>query len=290
MNVIERLADILTCPHDFQRITHCRSGFVCDSCQRQYSAGTGIVHFICSDEERPANPKALAKDYELNSKERLGIDYYRNQAQIKEHIYQNNPVVKEAVDFVVDRAGVAVDLATGHGGVYIAPIVRRLRDKAILIATGACPPVIANWSEYFRRDYADRFVFLDIDLSKPLCFADESIDIFSGLGIANVNSGYPIDLLKEVHRCLKPGGYAVLQEMFFAEESKTAKLLKAQNQLYASLSVFKDYTSGFGLNMTKTAEVAKVKGKIDPRDGMPIDESDSWAERTLYLEKNFIIP
>ena len=285
MNIHERLKELLVCPYDLQKLTHRDGYFNCTSCKRKYSIEDGIVHFVTSEDERPRNPRALAEDYAKNAKERFTLEYYANQARQRERMYGNNPALKDAVDFIVSRAGIVVDIATGHGGGYIAPVVARLQRDALLIATDACPPVIAKWSEYFSEQFADHFAFFDIDLEKALCFSDCCIDMFTGLGISNVSDGQPYDLLKEINRSLMPGGYGIFQEMFFDEDSKTAHFLSKKENLYASLNVFAAHARSIGFEMTKADEVTEHIGKIDPCDGWPIDENDRWFEMMVYLRK-----
>ena len=285
MPIAEKLEHLFVCPHDFLDLTTNEDAFVCSKCGRKYPIESGIIHFVTSEEERPQNPKTLAKLYAEELPERLDVPYYQQQRARKEEIYMTNAAVKEAVDFVVANTGLGVDLATGQGGGYIGPIVKRLPKGATLFASDACLPVIENWSQCLQSEYADRFAFLDIDLNGNLCFPDNSIDVFSGVAIANVNDGNPTGLLQEVYRCLKPYGWAIFQEMFFAPESETTILLSQEDDLYASVSVFSERTLAIGLHVTRTQQAEIGIGKINPGDGMPINDSDHWSQLILYLQK-----
>ena len=281
----DRLDQFLVCPHDLLGLATHEGTLVCSGCGRRYPLESGTVHLVTREEERPGNPKRLAASYAEESSERLQVEYYEKQRALKEQIYSTNSAVKEAVDFVVRNTGTGVDLATGHGGGYIAPIVKRLSDGAAFFASDACLPVIENWCRCLQPEYADRFAFLDIDLNGSLCFPDNSVDVFSGLAIGNVNDGDPAGLLREVHRCLRPGGWGVFQEMFFAPESETAALLSQEGDLYASVEAFAERALGLGLHVTKSEQAEMGVGKIDPADGMPVNNSDGWSQIILYLRK-----
>jgi len=285
MKAIEHALKLLACPNDLKELTSQSRGLVCTSCRHQYPTNEGIVHFVSSEDDRPANPKALAKDYAEHSPNLLHVDYYRFQATQKEQMYQTNPAVKSAVDFILANGDAIVDLATGHSGSYIVPIVRRLASSSILIATDACQPVIENWHAYLAPQYSDRFLFFDIDLEKKLSFSDEAVDVFTGLLISNVNGGNPDVLLREVHRCLKPSGFAVFQEMFFADQSATAQMLERQGNMYASLTSFTNYSRSIGLETVRTDSAINGVGKICPGDGLPINDLDQWSQTIVYLRK-----
>lgn len=285
MPMVERHKHLLICPHDFLDLTTHEGTLACSTCGRKYPIESGIIHFVTREEERPQNSKTLAQLYAEELPERLDVDYYQHQYAQKEDAYMTNAAVKEAVDFVVANIGVGVDLATGPGGGYIGPIVKRLSKGATLFASDACLPVIENWSRCLQSEYANRFAFLDIDLNGNLCFPDNSIDVFSGVEIANVNDGNPTGLLQEVHRCLKPDGWAVFQEIFFAPGSETATLLSQEDDFYASVSVFSKRTLAMGLQVTRTEQVKMGVGKISLGDGMPINDRDRWCQKILYLQK-----
>ena len=206
MDVAAEFERLLVCPHDLLPLSFCDGGLLCEGCGRSYPRQEGVIHFITSERDRPRTPRLLAEDYRQHSPECLHVDYYRKVGLQQEQTYLSNPVVKKAVDFVDDHAGIVVDLATRSAGAYIVPTLRRLPNGAVLFATDACLPVVATWYECLRVDYADRFGFLDIDLEKRLCFSHESIDVFCARGIANLNNGNPECLLREVRRCLKPPG------------------------------------------------------------------------------------
>jgi ubiquinone/menaquinone biosynthesis C-methylase UbiE len=285
MLITEKLNEILACPNDLGELAFRDDCFVCQTCKRKYKAEQGIIHFIRDENERPSNPKLLAEDYKKNAKDRLDLPYYWKQAEKKEKMHGKNSAVGRLVDFVVERGGIIVDLASGHGGGYIAPILKRIGEDTILIATDACLPVIENYCRLFMEAYSAQFAYFDIDLEKQLAFKDDTVDVFTGFAISNVGGGKPYSLLREVKRCLKPKGFAVFQEMLFAGNSATSKWLKEQGNLYSSLQAFCEYCVEIGLKAMDHETVFTGKGKIDPRDGMPIDEDDRWSEIVVYLEK-----
>lgn len=283
MDLGDRLASILACPYDHHALNNASVSLACPLCGRMYPREEGIVHFVTTEDTRPDNPARLAQNYAEELPDRLDVEWYRRQATRKEEVYRSNREVRDAVDSIVARSGTVVDLATGAVGAYVVPIVRRLGPGAVLFATDACLPVVRNWYECLRTDFADRFAFLDIDLKGSLCFADGTVDTFSGVGIANVNEGNPEPLLHELRRCLKPDGVAVLEERFYGPQSASTALLARLGNIYLSLDEFANRARAMGLQVVAAKEASRGRGKSDPRDGMPIDDHDEWSEVILYL-------
>ena len=285
MKIADRLLPYLSCPEDGTGLIHTPHGFLCPTCYRDYPVDGGIVRFIISKHERPKNPAALAADYSENSPERLEVSYYRERFAAKQVELEENAAVRKAVDFCANINGIIVDIATGHGGGYVPWLSLLAAKDALLVATDACPPVIENWYSLLSAQ-TGRFAFLDIDLARNLCFRDSAIDLITGVGIDNVNVNKPLSLFLEIYRCLKPGAWMVIHQIFYSSNSHTAAFLKAQENPYESISSYSDLLGRLGLRLMDADEAGKFRGKIDPGDGFPIDEDDSWAEMILYIRKD----
>ncbi len=241
----------------------------------EYKQEKNVVHFILSDEERPDWSKAL-DEFLLSSKTDLEMKTrYKNQAKRTE----NNEQRKRFGDFVSSVRGVKVDLASGPSG-YFSYIVDRLEEGDVFVATDACPSVITAHAEACDKE---NFVVFDVNLDKPLPLRNESVDIFTGNYLNNVdNYG---ELLREVHRCLKPGGKLAVIELFFEEGGKTSQQLIKEGAIWASLETFKAYCESSGFIYMDGDVTNTMKGKIDPKDLYPLDENERCEERTLYFMK-----
>ena len=277
----EKLLDVLACPSCIAPLDMGCDALVCPQCERTFPIEEGIVHFV-RDEDRPANPTNLAKVEGIQDPKT-----YERHARENEQRYATDAHVREYVDSIADfaapRQGVVVDLATGPGGGYVAPLLKRMSPECLLIATDACLPVVAHQYRLFKPRYGDQFEMLDVDLAGTLPFQSASIDAFCGLLITNI-SGVS-NTLRDMVRCLKDDGQVVLGERFYAQESVTARHLREQGHVFASFGSFKDYAHGIGLQVSRFQKLFSTKGKTDPRDGLPLDEQDEWFWCHLYLEK-----
>ena len=240
-----------------------------------YMEDGNIIHFILDDESRPDWSKALER-YFLH--ESIDLQMEQRYAEQRKAM-MGDEKLKRFVDFVAVVNGVKVDLASGPSG-YFAPILDTLKTKDIFIATDACPSVIAAHSAACSKG---NFYVFDIDLDKDLPFKDESIDIFSGNLLNNVNN-YAA-LIREVYRCLKPGGKFSVIEMFFEHGGKTYGHLDAQGSIWSSFETFVSYCESVGFTCVGSDIIRTRKGKISAGDLYPLDDNDCSSERTLYFEK-----
>ena len=186
---------------------------------------------------------------------------------------------KHFVD-AVSSGQVIVDLASGPSG-YFAPVLDSLEEDALFIATDACPSVLQAHAEACRKE---NFYLFDTDLDRELPFRDESIDVFCGNLLNNVNN-YD-GLIREAYRCLKPGGKFCVIEMFFDQASVSYKSLKDQKKIWASPETYADYCHSLGFDFTGSDILLTRRGKFSESDYYPLDENDVMTIRTMYFEKN----
>ena len=272
-----KLLQILACQKCAAPLERISGGLLCTRCRQVFPDEDGIVHFV-TEEGRPENPRNLATLPALQD-----ASLYERNAKGNEERYHREDLVREYVDFVAACEGTIVDLATGPGGGYVAPILKRLLPEGLLIATDACLPVLEFQYRLFKPQFQDRFEILDVDLGKTLPFKGESIDVFCGAGVTNVAN--ISDTLGEVARCLKKRGSVVLSERFYAQESETAKYLTNSGHVSASFESFDAFCRGIGLAVTRNEELYTRVGKSEPGDGLPLKETDEWAVTHVYLEK-----
>ena len=161
-----------------------------------YKEEGNIVHFIFGDQDRPQWSKALNDSLVGNHVDLQMKQRYKDQKRIM----TGDEVRRRFVEFVSRVRGVKVDLASGPSG-YFSPFLETLTVGDTFIVTDACPAVIAAHSAACGKD---KFYVFDVDLDKELPFRDESVDVFSGNLLNNVD--HYAELIREAYRCLKHGG------------------------------------------------------------------------------------
>ena len=240
-----------------------------------YVREENVFHFVTDEAARPAWSKALDEYLTGNQVNLMMKRRYSGQKRRM----NSNDALRHFVEFVSASGGIKVDLASGPSG-YFAPFLDTLKDDDCLIITDACPAIIKAHASACKKD---KFYIFDVDLDKELPFKDESVDLFTGNLLNNVEN-YP-GLIKEAYRCLKPGGRLAVIEMFFDQGSKTQASLAEQGKIWASYEDFVRFCESVGFTCTGSETVATRKGPISPGDLYPLDKDDCSTDKTIYLTK-----
>ena len=234
-----------------------------------------IFHFLKDDASRPAWSRALDEYVTGNH---INLMMKRKYSGQKRRM-GSNEALRHFVEYVSAADGIKVDLASGPSG-YFAPILDTLKDTDCFIITDACPAVIKAHAEACRRP---GFYILDVDLDKELPFRNETVDIFTGNLLNNVEnySG----LIREAYRCLKPGGKIAVIEMFFDQGSRTQAYLAEQGKIWASFETFVRFCESVGFTCTGSETVTERKGPVSDGDLYPLDKNDRSSDKTIYFVK-----
>ena len=238
-----------------------------------YVQESHVVHFIADEDARPAWSRAL--DSALQGVDLQMARRYASQRRVM----TEDPLRRRYIDFLSEARGVKVDLASGPSG-YFAAMLDRLTGDDTLIVTDACPAVIAAHADACR---GTRALVFDVDLDKPLPFRDESIDAFSGNLLNNVE--HYAELLREVYRCLKPGGRFAAIELFFEQGSRTFEHLNAQGAVWSSYETYVSFCESLGFRCLGSDVLQTRVGKISEGDLYPLDPADRSTDRTIYFKK-----
>ena len=234
-----------------------------------------VFHFLTDENSRPGWSKALDEYLTGNQ---INLMMKRRYSDQKRRMKLNDSL-RHFVEFVSASDGVKVDLASGPSG-YFAPFLDTLKDNDCFIITDACPSVIKAHADICRQPNC--YIF-DVDLDKDLPFRNESVDIFTGNLLNNVeNYG---GLIREAYRCLKPGGKLAVIEMFFDENSKTQKYLAEQGKIWSSYDTFVDFCESVGFTYIGSETVATRKGPVSDGDLYPLDKDDCSSDKTIYFRK-----
>ena len=234
-----------------------------------------IFHFLTDVSSRPGWSKALDEYLTGNH---INLMLKRRYSGQKRKMSLND-ALRNFVEFVSASDGIKVDLASGPSG-YFAPFLDTLKDSDYFIITDACPSVIKAHADACRKP---NFYIFDVDLDKGLPFKNETVDIFTGNLLNNVEnySG----LIREAYRCLKPGGRLAVIEMFFDKDSKTQKYLAEQGKIWSSYDAFVDFCESVGFTCISSETVTSRKGPISDGDLYPLDKDDCSTDNTIYFEK-----
>ena len=234
-----------------------------------------VCHFIKEEASRPDWSKALDEYLTGNHVNLMMKRKYSGQKRRM----NSNEALRHFVEFVSASDGIKVDLASGPSG-YFAPLLDTVKGSDCFIITDACPAVIKAHADACRQP---NFYIFDVDLDKGLPFKDESVDIFTGNLLNNVeNYG---GLIREACRCLKPGGKLAVIEMFFDKNSKTQRYLAEQGKIWSSYERFVDICESVGLTWIGSETVTTRKGPISDGDLYPLDKDDGSTDMTVYFEK-----
>jgi SAM-dependent methyltransferase len=238
-----------------------------------------VYHFITDEVHRPKTPKYLSKEmYELYPD---GQRYVEQEGAKKLYlINKNERFERNYIEYALIEEGVIVDIASGPHGGWIHGILNELPQNAALISTDACSFCIDNYSRYYSNK---SYFYFDIDLDKPLPFKDDSVDVFTGVLMCNIPNYR--GLLTEIARCLRPGGKAVFEEVFYSPDSKTFEYLLKENAVYASSEIYVDFCQSIGLDWVAVDVCKQMVGKMDPDDGLPLSDSDESYIKNIYLKK-----
>ena len=234
-----------------------------------------VFHFVTDEAARPAWSKAL-DEYLTGTPVNLMM---KRRYSGQKRRMNSNDALRHFVEFVSASGGIKVDLASGPSG-YFAPFLDTLKEDDCLIITDACPAIIKAHADACKKD---NFYIFDVDLDKGLPFKDESVDLFTGNLLNNVEN-YP-GLIKEACRCLKPGGKLAVIEMFFDQGSKTQTSLAEQGKIWASYEGFVRYCESVGFTYTGSETVTTRKGSISDGDLYPLDKDDCSTDKTIYFTK-----
>jgi len=127
----------------------------------------------------------------------------------KKQNFLENPTTKKLIEIIVANGKEVIDLACGPG-MGMIPSVKQLDPAFHCTATDASAMVLTHWKKYLDWNFMTHgvgFVQFSV-LDMP--FKDNSVPSFSSnIGLSSTRdgeAGYDA-AVKEVYRCLMPGGY-----------------------------------------------------------------------------------
>lgn len=241
------------------------------TCQN-YRVSKNTITFL-QEKERPVVCQKMDSFY-LNKRYPMGHMYHAASFKFKD-----DKAMQHYYNFILANKGICVDLASGASG-YFGPILFQLHKEMEFVISDASKVMIkAHSTANLKRR---NVVILDIDLNQLLPIKNNSIDMYCGYLVNNVQNY--IQLVQEVARTLKISGKFVIIEWFFESTSITANFLQKNHFLIQSLEYYICFCESIGLKLMNKELQSQSKGKLT-NDLLPVDENDKKSVYILYFEK-----
>ena len=136
-------------------------------------------------------------------------DNGRLEGNWKKRKFLENPATKNLIETIVANGKEVIDLACGPG-MGLIPSVKQLDPAFHCTATDASAMVLEHWKKYLDWNFMTHGVGFAQFSVLDMPFKDGSVPSFSSnIGLSSVRGGQ-VDYdkaVKEVFRCLEPGGY-----------------------------------------------------------------------------------
>lgn len=279
----KRLLDIIVCP-----ICNNDLDFSGESDDRRvYSGECRCNHCNQLYEIHDEVPELVVPDTDLDGaawETMTGIDNQLDEwvsVNFNNYITGNLPVfVNEYVDVAINADGPVLDIASGPGGSFCVPIMNNAHKDLLLVMSDLGKPVMHAWRRHLRKvGWDDRCTTLACD-ARRLPFRNGSIAVITSVGgfsnIVGECAAYT-----EASRVLKQGGYLYDWIMLFEENSPSQKRLKEMGQATTTWSDYEALLNRLGFDIEKSCIAKTGQGRINPDDGMPLTDDETWAHRAI---------
>lgn len=289
-----QLIDVLCCPFCHGELRLAASGedqkvdiglISCTSCDKNFVIEAGLP--VLGDRERMAR---ICDRWEEGV---LTPDLYARSLRNTRQWYDAQEEFARFVDAAAAVEGVTVDIASGPGASFSGALVPRLTSRSHFVMTDAATYMLHGLKDaWLNQPREAKLDFVACDCNH-LPFRDNSLDaLTSSSGFDCVNDDPARNRLsgtatayREGHRVLKPGALVFNKSRVYGEDSKTAAYLQSLGCVEASRDSLGELWNEIGLRVASETYLLSRRGKSDPGDGLPIDESDEWHVMAWVLEK-----
>lgn len=220
----ESILGILQCPRCGDRVDE---ELRCTGCNKKYTSREGVHILIdkkASRIEWTWDRRILAKKY----RDEIRKGYIKLLSDEIRHAQEEwwNAVIPK-IDQI---SGTVVDMATGLG-IMLEKLLSRPIDMAI--ATDIDPNVLLSTKREFDKIIEKKAFYLATDV-KRIALKDEMCDFVTSFAGTN-NITDTAEVVREMHRILKPGGKAIIMSSFVDEDTPTAELAEEYGLLESFL-------------------------------------------------------
>lgn len=288
------LIEVLCCPfcHGALRVT---SGdgeeridvgaLLCAACERDFVIEVGIP--VLGDRE------LMARVCDRWTEGMLSEDLYKHNLRNSRQWYDSSREFARFVDAAAAVEGFIVDIASGPGASFSGALVPRLGERAHFVMTDAALHMLHGlrgaWLDEPREA---KLGFVACDCNR-LPFRSGSLDaLTSASGFDCVNDDPTRTRVpgaarayREGERVLKSGGLVFNEGWIYDDKSKTAAHLKSLGCANASRESLAQLWDEIGFEVVSETHLGSHRGKSDPGDGLPIDDSDDWHVMAWVLKK-----
>jgi uncharacterized protein YbaR (Trm112 family)/ubiquinone/menaquinone biosynthesis C-methylase UbiE len=292
--VHRELLEVLCCPfcHGELRLT---SGgrdekvdigaLSCAACERDFVIEVGIP--VLGDRE------LMARVCDRWTEGMLSQELYKRNLRNSRQWYDSSPEFARFVDAAAAVEGFIADVASGPGASFSGALVPRLSERAHFVMTDAALHMLHGlrdaWLGEPRRATLD---FVACDCNR-LPFRSSSLDgLTSASGFDCVQDDPTrarvpgaARAYREGQRVLKTGGLVFNESRIYDDESKTAAYLMSLGCANASRESLAQLWDEIGFEVVSKTYLDSHRGKSDPGDGLPIDDSDEWHVMAWVLRK-----
>ena len=223
----------------------------------------------------------------------LTRDLYKRNLRNTRQWYESSGQFAAFVDAAAAVEGFIVDIASGPGASFSGALVARLSPRSHFVLTDAAVHMLHGLRDAWLDEPREaRLDFAACDGSQ-LPFRSSSLDaLTSASGFDCVNDDPTRSRLpgaagayREGHRVLKRGGLVFNKSRIYSDDSKTAAHLQSLGCANASRKSLAALWDDIGFDVDSETYLLSKRGKSDPGDGLPIDESDEWHVMAWVLTK-----
>ena len=223
----------------------------------------------------------------------LTHDLYKRNLHNSRQSYQSSEEFAAFVDAAAEVEGFIVDIASGPGASFSGALVPRLNPRSHFVLTDAAVHMLHGlrdaWLDEAREAKLD-FVACD---GNRLPFRSGSLDALTSAGGFDCVNDDPTrsripgaaGAYREGHRVLKSGGLVFNESRIYGDDSKTAAHLTSLGCANASRESLAQLWNDIGFEILSETHLLSKRGKSNPGDGLPIDESDEWHAMAWVLRK-----
>jgi len=288
------LMDVLCCPFCHGQVELRRAGdgpkvdhgtISCTGCGREFLVESGMP--VLGDRE------LMAWICDRWDEGDLTRELYKRNLRNSRQSYDSSPDFAAFVDRAAAVNGFIVDIASGPGASFSGALVPRLRARAHFVMTDAAVHMLHGLREAFLDEPREaKLDFVACD-GNHLPFRSDSLDaLTSASGFDCVNDDRKRSRIPgagnayaEGLRVLRPGGLVFNESRIYGDDSKTAAYLRSLGCANASPETLHRLWDEIGFQVVSETYLHSRRGKSDPGDGLPIDESDEWHVMAWVLEK-----
>lgn len=257
----------------------------CRGCGREFTIEVGVP--VLGDRE------LMARICDQWTEGMLTRDLYKRNLRNSREWYDSQKEFARFVDAAAAVEGFIVDIASGPGASFSGALVPRLGPRSHFVLTDAAVHMLHGLKDVWLDEPREaRLDFVACD-GNHLPFRSDSLDALTSMGGFDCVNDDPTrsrvpgaaGAYREGHRVLKPGGLVFNESRIYGDDSKTAAHLRSVGCANASRESLARLWGETGFEVVSETYLHLQRGKSNPGDVLPLDESDEWHVMAWVLRK-----